>query len=395
MKRAAALLICWVLLTSAFSAWAGELSPDQRAEADDFFAALFSGAKAVGGAVIVNQGGERLYDFFYGRTGRGASVTEDTVYKVASLTKMITAMGVMQLVEEGKLALDAPLAHGDTPIRNPRFPDAPITLRQVMSHTSSIAPTANYTTTPRWNETYFDEKHAPGTHYAYANLNGGMLGSLIERASGQSLNAYMQEHLFAPLGINAAYSAVLLPDSSQLSYSFTPEHTVKNSASSYLKVDAADYEDTCDPDRHFRASVGGLYISLKGMETLAAVLAGNGQYQGVRVLSPLSVRTMRQDQSTLPGSSVTGKSPYGLNTYRFELDGRRWYGHQGWWDGRLTDLFYEPETGTGVVLVMNGIHHRPGTVDAAVAARMEWTLQYAARWLGPAVDDLLVVEDEE
>ena len=55
MKRAAALLICWVLLTSAFSAWAGELSPDQRAEADDFFAALFSGAKAVGGAVERNR----------------------------------------------------------------------------------------------------------------------------------------------------------------------------------------------------------------------------------------------------------------------------------------------------------------------------------------------------
>ncbi|MBR1585887.1 MAG: beta-lactamase family protein [Clostridia bacterium] len=393
MRRALTLLLACALLTG--SAWPARAQIDaaQREEADAFFARLFARKDTVGGAVIVNQGGQRLYSYFHGRYGKGDTpVTEDTVYKVASVTKMITAIGVMQLVQEEKIGLDDPLADGTgAPILNPAFPDQPITLRQVMSHTSSLLPTANYTGVPAWSAKYFDDS-APGSHYTYANLNGGLLGSLIERVSGQSLNGYMAQHVFSPLGVNAAYASTLLPDGSQLSYSFNADGTVNTSSASYLRADR-DYDDTCDPAAHYRAAVGSLYISVKGLETLGAMLAAGGEYQGVRVLLPGSVHLMQMDQARFAGSSVTGESPYGLNTYRYPLGGVTWYGHQGWWSGRLVDLFYEPISRTAVVLVMNGSSRTVGTVDREVAAQMEQTLAYISPWVEPLLQDLPLIDD--
>ena len=394
MKRFAALLLIAMLFMSVLPARA-EISQEQQAEADAFFARLFAQKNSVGGAVIVNQQGKRIYAYFHGRAGKGGKkVTEDTVFKVASATKMITAIGVMQLVEQDKLSLDAPLLNSQgEPIRNPKYPEKDITLRQVMSHTSSIRHSANYTGTPLWTEKYFND-YAPGAGYEYANLNGGILGSLIESASGQSLNSYMAEHVFGPLGINAAYAATLLPDPDQLSNSFSPQGTVLNSAASYLRVDA-QYDDSCDPASHFRASVGGLYISVKGLEALGAMLASGGEYRGVRLLKPGSVYLMRMDQSALGGSQVEAQSPYGLNTYRFLLDGVTWYGHQGWWTGRLVDLFYEPKSATAVVLVMNGNNRTVGTVDPAVSAQMERTLRFIAPWVETGAQDMTIIDDED
>lgn len=394
MRRCIAFLLFCCLLLSAASASA-QMTAEAREEADAFFARLFQQKNTVGGAVIVNQGGERIYAYFHGRAGKHSNpVTDETVYKIASVTKLISAIGVMQLVEEGKLDLDAPLTLPDgEPIRNPRYPEMDITLRQAMSHTSSIAHSADYTGTPKWSKKYFTDA-APGEAYEYANLNGGLLGSLIERASGQSLNTYMTERVFAPLHINAAYSAALLPDPAKLSYSFAPDGTVLYSAATYLREDEK-YDDTCNPDAHYRASVGSLYISLKGLETLGAMLANGGEINGVRILKSGSAYLMRQDQRMMPGSTVTGESPYGLCTYRFTLNGRTWYGHQGWWTGRLVCLFFDPESRMAVVLVMNGNDRSVGEQDPHVAKQMERTLRLIAPWADEAAADHTIIEDED
>ena len=391
--RAAAALLSVCFLLSVRPAAQAAPGKKEKEKADAFFQALFEQKKAMGGAVILNQNGKRQYALFYGTAGGKRDVTEKTVYKVASVTKMITAIGVMQLVEQGRLSLDAPLLKSNgKPIRNPAWPKADITLRQAMSHTSSLLPTANYTGTPRWSAAYFSQD-APGSAYAYSNLNGGILGSLIEGVTGQSLNTFMRENVFTPLGVNAAYAAPLLSDTSSISYSFAPDDSVDTSAASYLRV-GESYDDTCKPESHFRSSVGNLFISLKGMEQLGALLANGGTLNGKRLLSPGSVHLMQLDQR-LAGGSVTGESPYGLNTYRYTLEGVTWYGHQGWWNGRLTDLFYEPESRTAVVLVMNGIPLSPGTVDRQVASPMEKTLLYMMPWVKEAMGDMSIIEEDD
>lgn len=371
-----------------------ELDEETAAAADAYFLRLFTRSEAIGGGVIVSRDGETLYAYYFGADAKynGRPVDGDTVFKVASLTKMITAVGVMWLKEEGKIDLDAPLTYGGegTPIRNPRFPDTPVTLRQAMSHTSSLLGSAQYITAPAWEKITEDQnryfsKYEPGTNYEYANLNGGIMGSAIERASGQSLNAYMRDAVFAPLGINAAYAAHLLPDPEPLSRTYTQEGEVYMKAEKYLEEDRAFYEDTCDPDSHYRTSVGSLYISLSGMAKIGEVLACGGVAGGVRILSPQAAAEMRADQRTVRGSTVIGESPYGLGVYRFTAsDGRVWYGHQGRWVGMLTDLFVEPDTRTAVALVMNGVG-RSGSGE--LDAKAERVLLRVGQWLEGGIQD--------
>lgn len=402
MRRLIRALACLLALFFAFGAFA-ELSEEQTAAADAYFLRQFTNAKAVGGAVLVSQAGQRIYSFYFGAGDKRGTrpVDEDTVYKIASVTKMVTAIGVMQLAEAGQLNLDAPLTDASgQPIRNPWHPDMDITLRQALSHTTSLLSGAPYTSAIQWeridlSDTKYFSKRAPGNRYEYANLNGGILGSAIERATGQSLNTYMTEHIFAPLGINAAYAAHLLPDPEPLSNTYMPDRTIYLSAEKYIEADTSEYEDTCDPDAHYRASVGSLYISLSGLEKLAQVLACGGETGGVRLLSSRAVELMRADQAALPGSSVTGESPYGLGLYRFTAeDGVTWYGHQGRWEGLLVDAFVEPLTQTTVVFVMNGVTRSGGEVDR----KAERALLQVSSWLQTAdmeEDSFVVIDDEE
>ena len=368
----------------------------ESAEADAYFQKLFQRADVIGRAVLISQNGKRVHASFYGVEDRKAKVpvTENTVYKVASVSKMISAIGVMRLADAGRINLDETLPG----IRHPRYPDAPVTLRQVMSHTSSLLSGAPYLTPPDWaqigeTDTAYFSKYEPGAHYAYSNLNGGILGSVIERVSGQSFNTFMAENVFSPLGINAAYAAHLLPDASRLATAYYANKMIYRRGYQYVEIDANEYDDTCDPDSHYRASVGSLYISLRGLEKLGQVLAGGGTAEGVRILSGQAVRQMRLDQSRLPGSSVTGSSPYGLCVTHFtDANGVIWYGHQGRWEGVLADLFFEPETQTVVVFLLDGV--KAANNGQGMHPRAEDALIYAGRWVQEAESGSYVVKEE-
>ena len=404
MKRLAAWIfaLMWALLSPLCGL--ADLDQAAQAEADAYFQGVFSRTKPIGGAVLVSQQGRRIYSFYWGGNDKRSSrpVDDETVYKVASVSKLVSAIGVMQLAEARALELDAPLTYGENiPIRNPWYPDAPVTLRQVMSHTSSILGDAPYNAPPRWDredvlsQRYF-AKREPGSQYEYANLNGGILCSAVERASGQSFNQYMAEHVFAPLDVNGAYAAHLLPDPAALSGTYMSDGLLYCSAEKYMQADAAEYDDTCAPDEHYHTSAGSLYISLSGLEKIGQVLC-TGAAGDVRLLSPQAAEMMRADQSALSGSTVTGSSPYGLCVYRFPDDhGVTWYGHQGRWEGLQADLFVEPDTQTVVVMVMNGVG-RSGA-GGEVDAKFLRVLQHIAPWLdapGLADDGLgFEVEDE-
>ena len=394
MKHLTAWALTLLLLLSAVPG--GFCVSAESTEADAYFQKLFQRADVIGGAVLISQGGKRVYTSCYGVEDRKTKVpvTEDTVYKVASVSKMISAIGVMRLFDMGLIGLDDALPG----IRNPRFPDVPVTLRQVMSHTSSLLSNAPYLTPPDWNQlsetdTKYFSKYEPGMHYAYSNLNGGILCSVIERVSGQSFNTFMAENVFSPLGINGAYAAHLLPDASRLATAYYTNKTVYRRGYQYVEIDAKEYDDTCDPSSHYRTSVGSLYISLNGLEKLGQVLAGDGTAEGVQVLSDYAVRLMRLNQSLLPGSSVTSDSPYGLCVSHFtDQNGVTWYGHQGRWEGLLTDLFFEPETQTVVVLVLDGV--KAANNGQGLHPRAEDALEYAGRWVREAESDSYVVKEE-
>ena len=335
-------------------------TPSFKEEMDEYVDARFAGRDIVGGAVIIAKDGKPIYNRTYGwhTTSRRNKVTLDTCYRIASVTKLVSAVGLMQLIEEKGIDLDTPVKDiVGFQVVNPAFPKEAITIRQVMSHTSSFVQTQYYH--PNWENLrvgnkYFSAEVQPGTAYAYSNLNGGLFGAMIEALSGQSVNTYMQEHVFGPLGINAAYHCALLPDQSDIAPQLGKNGKIAKGVSVAMK-EIDEYDNTCNPRENTNRTSGGLYISANGLIRIISMLQLGGEIDGVRILQPETVQLMMQDQHLIEGSSVKAESPYGLSIYRVKgMPGGTWYGHQGMMQGLSSNFYFQPDTGLSIAVIANG-----------------------------------------
>ena len=151
-------------------------------------------------------------------------VTTDTKYRIASISKMVAAIGVMQQVEKGRIELDADVSQylGFT-FRNPNYPDARITTRMLLSHLSSLrdgdfysfpatdslrdylAPDGEYYDPSRWEGPISGADTSPGHYFSYQNLNYGVLATILESVTQQRFDRYMRKHVLQPLGCAGSY----------------------------------------------------------------------------------------------------------------------------------------------------------------------------------------------
>lgn len=345
---------------------------------DDWAVARFRERQIVGGAVLIARNGEILYGYDYGykRATRREEVSLDTCFHAASVTKMVSAVGLLQLLEDYDVPIDTPVKDVvDIPVVNPAFPEEAITIRQVLSHTSSFV--QNQYLTPDWSKlgpdnSYYSAVNRPGTAYEYANMNGGLIGAMIEAISGKSVNTYMQEHIFIPLKINAAYHAGLLPDQVDIAAKLRKDGSTYRTVEKELAT-LSEYDDTCLPSAHTDITSGSLYISARGLMRILQLLQNGGELDGVRILTDDTVKLMMTPQHTVEGSSVTGESPYGLCLIRVEgMTGGTWYGHQGMWQGLTSNAYFQPDTGLCVVVLANGYNaNRVDGVTTIARAFME------------------------
>ena len=142
--------------------------------------------------------------------------TADSPVRIASISKLVTALGVMRLVDQGKLDLDRDVSdYLGYPLRNPAFPDQPITLRLLMSHQSSLIDGDDlylipFGTTLRErlaDSRVWDARHGPGSGwFHYTNLNFPVVASVIEKVTGQRFDVAMQHLVLAPLGLDACFN---------------------------------------------------------------------------------------------------------------------------------------------------------------------------------------------
>lgn len=169
------------------------------------------------------------------RRGSGANIilTTDHKVRVASISKLVLTIAFMTLVEDGKVDLNADISdYLGFNLRNPNFPDRPITSQYILSHTSSIRDGAYYfmglsedfkdffipgTTSERSNEHYDSGNHfasgenqGPGDYFTYSNLNFGILSGIIENVSGKRMDLFVKETLFDPMGLNSSFSVCTL-----------------------------------------------------------------------------------------------------------------------------------------------------------------------------------------
>ena len=374
MKRLLSLILC--LLLGLLPSLSVALARD---ETDRQVDGIFRESRTIGGALVITQGGQIVYQRYYGYQDTEAliPVTPDTYFRVASVTKMVSGIGLMRLKEQGLVELDRDIGgYFGYAIVNCYYPDAPITLRQLMSHISSLNSNSFYESTgtvremlsgDRDGSEYFTDS-VPGSAYAYSNFGAGVAGAIMEAVTGMSVNRYMREHVFEPLSIDASYDPAILKDPACISSLYKNDGECHRSAQ-YLLQEA--YEDFADPETHYRTTIGSLWIRARDLATLTIALCGDGTVNGVELLSPESLSQMRDDQASYH-ASVTGESPYGLFLQREEtlIEGHTLYGHQGLFAGVLCNVYFEPVTQFGFVLLTNGCDNELQDGVGTLARRM-------------------------
>ena len=173
-----------------------------------------------GKVVYHRQFGDRYIDAKNPSNNRKANA--DTMYRIASISKLIVTLGVMRLLEDRKLALDADVSdYLGYKLRNPHFPDDPITLRMLLSHTSSLRDDGGYYWDAKLNVNFKDVllpggkqygKGAmwatiakPGAYFQYANLPWGVVGMVMERVTGERFDRLMRRLILDPMGLKGGF----------------------------------------------------------------------------------------------------------------------------------------------------------------------------------------------
>lgn len=360
MKRFLALLLVLLLPFAALA--------DEATLTEDLRKAL-KGARTTGATIVIARDGEIVYTLHYGNAQKKPKepVTDEHYFRTASVTKMISGIHIMQLVEQGLLALDTPI--GDYlgyPVYNVKVSGKkPVTLRHLMSHTSSLSPNGGYTKVTNPLSKLLDArkhpkgswyKRQPGEEYDYSNFGAGIMGSLMEQVTGKTINQSVTDDLFAPLQMDAAYSPNLVGDPQKIVSQYTASGGIAVLRVRTLKDD--QYDGTVNPDKHYRTTVGSVWMHARDLCRIGMMMAGRGELDGVRVLEEETVLAMEESQQGKPG--IDCESPYGLTVYRAEdlLEDRLVYGHQGIGSGMTCNLYYEPQSRFVFVLMNNGANTR-------------------------------------
>ena len=326
---------------------------------------IFRDAKTVGGAFLVAQKGEIVYECYYGVQQKTTQVpvTEKSYFRCASVTKLVTGIGLMKMMDDGLLEPDEDIStYLGYAVGNPRYPDTPITLRMLMSHTAGLNENASYSSksSKLSDMIALDKKAAanfkdvrPGSQYAYSNFGAGLTGAIIESVTGQDVSSFMREYLFAPLDIDAAYSATQLDEAEEyLTATYHKDGSLYRAPSYILRQ---PYDAFATPDTHYRITVGSLLIRPRDLTRLGIAICGDGTVDGVRVLSEDAIAMMRQEQSE-ETTGITSDTPYTFFTIHQDtlLEGKRVYGHQGTDEGIVCNFYVEPESQTVFCVMTNG-----------------------------------------
>jgi methyl acetate hydrolase len=291
-----------------------KLEPGTFSQIDSALRAATSAEEVPGVVALAASDHGILYEGAFGtrRLGEGPAMTRDTVFRVASMVKLITSVAALQLVEQDKLSLDAPVPDIEPAIGAPQVLDGfdtrglpqlrpakgPITLRHLLTHTSGFAyrlwdakavqyvkslellPKAQRKQAPA-TPLMFD----PGTHWQYGN-SVDWVGRIVEAISGDSLDVYFRQHIFDPLGMN------------DTTFVLTPRQREREASAHRRGPNGALTAEPLEqnsPRRSFSGG-GGIYSTAPDYLTLLRALLAGGALDGVSILHPETVALMGQNQ---------------------------------------------------------------------------------------------------
>ena len=344
---------------AAFGVVACGLTPAQRA--DLAMDSLVKELDAVGLSVAVVKDNRIVYTGAFGfkDVAEGTKIGVDDLFRIASISKSFTATAMMQLHEQGKFALDDDVSPAlGIEVRNPNYPDIPITYRMLLSHNSSLNDTTGYFSldvidsrvTPEYWRAY--NRYAPGTDYEYCNLGFNMLGTLVEIHSGERFDLYIKNHIIDPLGLNAGYNVDAF-DRSQFVTIYDYEDGQFVASPDAYRSRAAELEHyVMGRSTPIFSPTGGMKIAPKDLAKHMLVQINQGTWNGVQILTPESVAAMQTPYDYGDGRA----SGYGfaIGTSTGLIEGETVKGHTGSAYGLYSAMYFEPEKKFGFVMMTNG-----------------------------------------
>jgi uncharacterized protein YbbC (DUF1343 family)/CubicO group peptidase (beta-lactamase class C family) len=311
-----------------------------------------------GAVLIVGHDGRIVYRKAYGERAvvpQREAMTVDTIFDCASLTKVIaTTPSLMKLFEQGRFRLNDKVTDYIPEFQGGK---SDITLRNLFTHFSGLAP--DVPLKPVWsgNETGLRLAYttkptgSPGVRHVYSDINFILLGELVHRLSGQTLDEYARQNIFAPLGMR---DTRFLPPSQWLPRIAPTERPDKTSAPLRGVVH--------DPTARYMGGVAGhagVFATADDLARFAQMMLNGGELDGVRLFNPLTVAKFTEpqtppDQPILRGLGWDIDSPYSSN--RGELFPIGSYGHTGFTG---TSIWIDPSTKSYVILMANSVHPDP------------------------------------
>jgi CubicO group peptidase (beta-lactamase class C family) len=340
-----------LLVLSMFYAFTGGAQPStlqpslDTAAIDRFVAQQMVAQHLPGLALTITHGDQVLYVKGYGTARDGQPVTPQTQFMIASLSKSFTAVAVMQLVEQGKIDLDAPVR---TYLTEFALADANaaarITVRQLLNHTSGLADRGfphmrlPQPATPAERVASMRAARplaAPGTEFHYFDPNYQVLARVVERVSNQPLSDYLQAHVFAPLQMAQSFNANTAPEAQQRASSLAQGHVLAFG----IPIPAAELP-------YYFGGSGGVNSTAEDLAHYLIMQHTGGRFRGTTLLSPESVALMHT-----PPPNVA--SSYAMGWIATTQDSTRVLEHNGILSTFYAEAVLLPDNGYGIALLSN------------------------------------------
>jgi len=344
MTKIIIVLASFLLVTGASSIGAASAEELDTDAIDAYIESEMRASRLPGLALGIIQDGEIVYLKGYGSAGRGEPVTPETPFIIGSLSKSFTAVAVKQLVEAGKLELDAPV-QGYLPwfTMAGDYDPGEITVRHLLVQTSGIPNLAGVTTLAEDSARSLEQEvrdlnataleHRPGEAYIYSNANYLILGLLIEEVTGRSYSDPVRSEILDPLDMGNSYLSRQEGEAGEMAaghvrwFGFTSETDVQ-------------YLESSLP-------AGFIISSAEDMCNYLLMHLNQGHYGGVEVLSKESVETMYQ-----PGAA-TDEGGYAMGLLKRKAGDTTIMNHDGSTQGFNAAMAFSPEEQWGVVVLTN------------------------------------------
>ncbi|MGY0559075.1 serine hydrolase domain-containing protein [Lysobacter sp. A421] len=315
----------------------------------------------VGLAVVVVKDNAVVYGNSLGWKDRDAKIPleQDDVFRIASISKSFAATSIFQLVEQGRISLGDDVGElVGFPVRNPAFPDRVITLRMLLNHTSSITDEQRYNSldiinpgvNASWRDSYADR--APGELYEYSNLGYNLVGTIVERVSGQRFDAYVKAHVLDPLGLYGGYAPEALDaDRFAQIYRWREGAGFVRSDQAYAPLGERLDGYTMGYGTPMFSPTGGLKVSAPDLAKYMLMHMNHGEWNGVRIIAAEHAKAM---QTPTVEADEDGDYGMAIRIDRALIPGVEMTGHTGSAYGLYSSMFFDAEKKYGFVVITNG-----------------------------------------